>query len=151
MLKNSLHTKWVVRFFVLIYLLLMTGTGNAFFWCKDAESHPHLESTPGGKCWMPCPSEPEEHQGFKHTPNAKVVFSSAKGDCIDLPAISSAITSSNQNRAKNKVSITVINTPDSPDIQAERFSVENLSGPAPAHQLPLRQSLTALRTIVLLH
>lgn len=151
MLKNSLHTKWVACFFVLIYLLLITSTGNAFFWCKDAETNPHLEFNLSGKCWTPCITEPEEQQRYEQTSSTNVVFSSTTDDCVDSPAYSSVVTSSNQNRSKNKVTITDINTPSLPIILAKRLSAESLGNLSPAHQLPPRQALTALRTVVLLH
>jgi hypothetical protein len=151
MLLRSLHTKRAARFFVLIYLLLITVTGNAFFWCTDAESSPHLESSLSGKCWMPCPSEPEERQRNEPTSNPSVAFSSDLGDCVDSPVYSSVITPSNQHRPKSKITETGIKTANSSFLLAKSLGAVCLGNPSLARQLPPRQALAVLRTVVLLH
>lgn len=149
MLTNSLHTKWMAQLLVLIYLLLMTSTGNAFFWCKDAEAPPHLEANLGGRCWIPCATDTEQHPA--QTSNAGVTFSSGTGDCLDTPAYYSTATPAHQNRPKSKVSTADIDKPNSVCITAKRLSAEDLSSRPHSHQLPLRQTLASLRTVVLLH
>lgn len=151
MLANSLQTKWVARSLVLIYLLLITSTGNAFFWCQDAENYSHLESNPSGTCWTPCNPEAEKQKCNEQTSKASAAISSDLGDCFDSPAYSSVITPSNQNRPKSKATVIDINTPNPPFILAKRLSAESLGNPLHVHQLPPRQALTALRTVALLH
>ena len=151
MLTNSLYTKWAVRFFVLIYLMLITSTGNAFFWCMDAETSPHLESNLSGKCWTPCSFEPEESQGNEQTSNAGAAFSSGMHGCVDSPALSSVITPTKQNNPKSKHSITDVNKLNSTFFLAKCLLADSLEKPFLAHQLPFRQTMAALRTVVLLH
>lgn len=149
MSTNSLHTKWVARFFVLIYLLLITSTGNAFFWCKDVKSNAHLESSLSGTCWMPCSSEQKEPQSDEQTSNESVVFSLDMSDCIDSPVCSSVLAPSNQKSPKNKATETDISTPNSSSLLAKCLS-SNPGTPSFAHHLPPRQALTALRTVIIL-
>ena len=150
MLTSSLHTKWIVRFFVLIYLLLITSTGNAFFWCKGAEAS-HLEVNLSGTCWTPCLPGSSRHQGNEQTSDTMAAFSAEIADCIDSPAYSSLITPATPNSPKSKVTVTEINASDSPFCLANCLSAECLGNPPLAHKLPPRQTLTALRTVVLLH
>ena len=149
MLKSSLHTNWVVRVFVLIYLALITSTGNAFFWCQGAEATSHLEANLSGNCWTPCPPESNRHQCDELPAESSATFSSAIGDCFDSPAIASIITPSNQNNPKSKATVADINTPDPSFILANGLSAEGLENPPLVHKLPPRQALTALLTIVL--
>lgn len=151
MLKNSLHKKWATRFFVLIYLLLISSTGNAFFWCQDAEASSHLETNPGGTCWMPCSAESDGQHHDDQTPRKGAVITTEEGECLDSPVYSSAITPSNQNRTKNKATFTDINTQDPLFIQAMRLGVDNPRSTFSIQQLPPRQTMTALRTVVLRH
>lgn len=151
MLTNSLHTKWIMRFFVLIYLLLNFSTANASFWCQGEESSSHLESNAIGKCWTNCPPESGANQQSMVTTQT-AVFSSEQGeDCLDSPVHSSALTSLHRTSTPNKILATdfdTINPPHTPNsgIEVRRFA--NLS--LPAH-LPASQAIKALRTVVLLH
>lgn len=150
MLTNSLQTKWVAQFFICIYLLLITSTGNAFFWCKDAETDLHLESNLGGKCWTPCFSESEEHRPAEQPSGPGVDFSSGMGGCLDSPTYSSAATSSNKNRIKNKTTAANTNTHHQFSVPKQHLGTGNGYSPC-VHQRPPRQTLAALRTVVLLH
>jgi hypothetical protein len=150
MLTKSLHSKWVAQLFVLMYLLLITSTGNAFFWCTGAETSSHLESNPGGKCWTPCHSEPEENQRNEQTPKKSVVFSSGMDDCADFPVYSTVITSQHQNRLKSRIIETDNNTPSPLSITIRRLNNESLGILPLPDQLPPRLALTAFRTVALL-
>ena len=151
MLTNSLHTKWIMRFFVLIYLLLSFSTANASFWCLDEESSSHLESSPIGKCWTNCPPDTDANQQAIVTTQA-AVFSSEQGeDCLDSPVHTSALTSSQRTSTPSKVLATDFDTDDLthiPNLNVEGTRFTNLS--LPTH-LPTPQTLKAQRTVVLLH
>ncbi len=151
MSTNSQHIRWVARFFILFYLLLISGTGNTFFWCKDAEASSHLESNLSGTCWFPCLSESEDYLPYESSFNASLTSSSDMGDCVDSPAHSSVITRTNQNILKSKSTVTDINTPNFPFILAKCLNAEYSGSTSLTHQLPPRQTLAALRTVVLLH
>ena len=150
-MTSSLQTNWIARFFILIYLLLITSTGNAFFWCQDLESSVHLESNLSGTCWNPCAPGEKERQHRDKSSNTSEAFSLDMGDCIDSPVHSSAITPANQHRTKNKSALTDINTTNPSWLQTKSFRAESPGSLYLAQRLPPRQALTALRTIVLLH
>jgi len=150
MLIDPLQKKWVAQLFLCIYLLLITSTGNTFFWCMDAETNLHLESNSGGKCWTPCLSESEEHQVNEQAPNASGALSSDLGDCFDSPAYSSVTTHSTKSRTKNKVTATDVNASRPSFTPTQHLGAES-GTPSLAHLLPPRQTLSALRTVVLLH
>lgn len=151
MLTSSLHTKWIMRFFVLIYLLLSFGTANASFWCQADESSSHLESSPIGKCWTNCPPNTDTTQQTTVTSQTAIFSSGQEGECLDSPVYTSALTSSQRTSTPNKVSATDFDTDDlhhipNPSVEVTRFA--NLS--LPTH-LPAPQTIKALRTVVLLH
>lgn len=148
MLMNSLQTKWVARFFVLAYLLLITSTANAF-WCQDVEADSHLESNPAGTCWFPCTPEEQEAQRNEQAPAAGMAFSAEGEDCFDSPVHSSGIIPSNQKEPKNKTTVTETNSFNS-FFSLDRRLTADLGYPGVAHQLPPQQALIALRTISLL-
>ncbi len=151
MLTSSLHTKWIMRFFLMIYLLLSFSTANASFWCLDEESSSHLESSPIGKCWTNCPPDTDANLQAIVTTQA-AVFSSEQGeDCLDSPVHSSALTSSQRTSTPNKVFTNDFDKddlPHIPNLSVEGTRFANLS--LPTH-LPTPQTLKALRTVVLLH
>ena len=149
MLKNSLHTKWVARFFILIYLLLIASTANAFFWCKDVGADSHLESNYSGTCCFPCSPEQQEPHRNEQTSKTNSVFSLDMEDCIDSTVSSSVITPSTPKSPKNKTTLTDISTLNSSFLSA-KFLRSGPKTPPLTHQLPPRQTLTALRTISLL-
>ncbi len=151
MLTNALHTKWIMRFFVMIYLLLSFSSANASFWCLDEESSSHLESNPIGKCWTDCPPNTDTTQQTAVTTQAAVFSSGQEGDCLDSPLHSLALTSSQRTNMPSKVlgpdfdTDTLFHIP-SLSVEVTRFA--NLS--LPTH-LPATQAIKALRTVVLLH
>ena len=147
----SLHTKWITRLFVLIYLLLSLSTANASFWCHDEERSSHLESNPIGKCWTNCPPDTDATQLTSATTQS-AVFSSEQGDdCLDSPVYTSALTSSHRTNAPTRILATdydTINLPHIPNLSIEVTHFANLN--LPAH-LSVPQTIKALRTVVLLH
>ncbi len=151
MSTSSPHMRWVVRFFILFYLLLITSTGNTFFWCKDAEASSHLESNLSGTCWLPCLSESEDDSSYENALNTSLTFFSDLGACVDSPAHSSVITRTNQNILKSKSTVADINTPNFSFTLTKCLNAEYSGNTSLTHQLPPRQTLAALRTVVLLH
>jgi hypothetical protein len=151
MLTSSLHTKWIMRFFVMIYLLLSFSTANASFWCLDEESSSHLESNPIGRCWTDCLPNTDTTQQTTLTTQTAVFSSGQEDECLDSPVYTSALTSSQRTSTPNKVFATDFDTDDLhhiPNLSVEVTRFANLS--LPTH-LPAPQTIKALRTVVLLH
>ena len=151
MLNKSLHIKWVARFFILLYLLLSSSPGSTVFWCKDAEASTHLESNLGGSCWTPCLSESAAYLPFEGPSQEKSTLSSGRENCVDSPAHSSLIAHTNQKSPKTKFPGTDTSAPHFPSLLAKYGCSECLENPSDAQNLPTRQILTALSTVVLLH
>lgn len=151
MLTSSLHTRWITRFFVLIYLLLSFSTANASFWCLEEESSSHLESSPIGKCWTNCPPDSDATQKASVITQTAVYLSEQEEDCLDSPVYTSALTSSQRTSTPNRILATDFDTHDLlhiPNLSLEATRFAYLSLPS---QLPAPQTLKALRTVVLLH
>ncbi len=151
MLTSSLHTKWIMRFFVLIYLLLSFSTANASFWCQEEESSSHLESNPIGKCWTDCPPNTDTTQQTTVTTETAVFSSGQEDDCLDSLVYSSALTSSQRTSPPNKVLPTDFDTDDLPHIPNLSLEVTHFANLSLPTHLPAPQSTIALRTVVLLH
>ncbi|SHJ91595.1 hypothetical protein SAMN02745165_03531 [Malonomonas rubra DSM 5091] len=144
---STLHTRWITRLFVLIYLLLSFSTANAAFWCLDEQNPPHLETSPIGKCWTDCDPENPTLQSNK----TELFWATAEEDCLDSPVYSSALTSTARTNFANRVALPDIDSLNppliaNPDLEVSRFV--NLNLPS---RLPTSQAISALRTVVLLH
>lgn len=151
MLTSSLHKKWIMRLFVLIYLLLSFSTANASFWCLDEENSSHLESSPIGKCWTDCPPNTDANQQAIVTTQA-AVFSSDQGeDCLDSPVYSSALMSSHRTSTPNKILETNLDSFNSPHIPSPSAEIQRFPNLSRSTHLPAPQTIKALRTVVLLH
>lgn len=147
MLINTLHTRWVTRLFVLIYLLLSFSTANAAFWCLDEQSSPHLETSPIGKCWTDCDPEDPALQSSK----AELLWKSSENDCLDSPAYSSALTSMSRTISPNRIAALDTDSINPPDIFNQSLEASLFASLTLPAQLPTTQTLAALRTVVLLH
>ncbi len=151
MLTSFLNTKWIMRFFVMIYLLLNFSTANASFWCLDKESSSHLASNPIGKCWTDCPPNTDTTQQTT-VPTQIAVFSSGQeDDCLDSPVYTSALTSSQRTSTPNKVLASDLESFSSPRIPNLSVEVTRFANLSLSTHLPAPQALKALRTVVLLH
>jgi len=151
MLTSTLHTTWITRFFVLIYLLISVSTTNASFWCQESESTSHLESNPVGECWAVSPLEKDELLCCEEIPEPGVFLSVQGEDCFDYPAYPSVLSSSNRTSPLSKIAtidIALITLPFTPSTDSGVARFANLTL---ASHLPHLQALTALRTVVLLH
>ena len=151
MLTSSLHTRWITRFFVLIYLLLSFSTANASFWCLEEESSSHLETSPIGKCWTNCPPNTDATQQTSVTTQTAVFSSEQEQDCLDSPVYTSALTSSQRTSTPNKVLATDFDTFYSPHIPNPGIEVSRFTSLNLPTYLPIPQTIKALRTVVLLH
>jgi len=150
MLANTLHTKWVTQFLVLLYLLITVTTANGSFWCQESGNPSHLESNPAGECWDLSPSEEDKPVCCEEIITPGVFLSVQEEDCFDSPAYSSILTRSNRTSPLSKISITdtvSIAQPFNPSTDSGIARFANLT---PASQLPPPQALTVLRTVILL-
>jgi hypothetical protein len=149
MLTSPLHTIWVARFFILIYLLISVSTANASFWCHEPGSSPHFESNPAGECFPARPAENDEC--CEKTTEPGVLLSVQMEGCFDAPVYSSVITPANRTSPLNKITAT-----DLSQINPRRTLIKS-SGTAHvfdlsiASKLPLSQTLKALHSVILLH
>lgn len=151
MLTNSLHTKWIMRFFVMIYLLFSFSTANASFWCLDEENSAHLESTPIGKCWTNCPPNSDTTRQTTVTTQIAISTSGQGGECLDSLVYPSALTSSHRTSTLNKVLATDFSTDDLPHIPNLNAAVTSFANLSISTYLPAPQTIKTLRTVVLLH
>ena len=152
MLTSTRQTKWIARFYVLIYLLLSTSAANASFWCQGAEASSHLESSPAGKCLADCALDAEAPQFRNATIKTAATLSGmAAADCFDSPACLSALPPSNQSSPRSKVAVIDLCTSDLFLFSAINSNYVNAGNPSFIFQLPPRQAMTALRTVALLH
>jgi hypothetical protein len=103
MLASTLHTKWVTRLFVLIYLLLSFSTANAFYWCKEEASSSHLETNPIGQCWTDCSSNATAFQQNLETTQTEAFSPVPGAGCLDSPVSASLLTSSNRMSPLNRL------------------------------------------------
>ncbi|MDX2496164.1 MAG: hypothetical protein QNK27_14480, partial [Desulfuromusa sp.] len=108
MLTSTLHTTWVTRFFVLVYLLISVSTANASFWCQKSDGSSHLESNPVGECWTVSPLVEDELLCCGESSQPGVFLSVQGDDCFDSPVYSSVITPSNRNSPRSKIATTDI-------------------------------------------
>ncbi len=153
MLISTLQTTWITRFFVLIYLLISVSPVNASFWCQKAESTSHLELNPAGECWAIAPLE-EDGDGARcceEVPNPGVSLSVQGQSCFDYPVYSSVLTSSNRTTPLSKIATTDITLTVLPFISSRDSGDARFANQTLASQLPRSQSLTAIRTVILLH
>ena len=151
MLTNTLHTTWITRFFVLIYLLISVSNANASFWCQESGSSSHLESNPAGECWTVSPLEDDERLCCEETTKPGVFLSVQEDDCFDSPVYSSVLTPSNRMSPLSKIATTDIALTTLPFIHSNDSGIAHFANLTLASQLPHHQALTALRTVVLLH
>ena len=151
MLTSTLHTTWITRFFVLIYLLISVSTANASFWCHDSDSTSHLESNPVGECWAVSPLEEDEFLCCEAITKTGVFLSVQGESCFDYPVYSSVLTPSNRTSPLSKIATTDIALINLSFIPSKDSGVARFANLILASQLPRPQSLTALRTVILLH
>jgi len=151
MLTNTLHTTWITRFFVLIYLLISVSPANASFWCQESGSFSHLESNPVGKCWAVSPLEENELLCCEKITKPGVFLSVQEDDCIDSPVYSSVLTPSNRTSPLSKITTTDITLITLSFNPSKDSGVARFANPTLASQLPHPQALTALRTVILRH
>lgn len=151
MLTSTLHTTWIMRFFVLVYLLICVSTSNASFWCQDSGSFSHLESSPVGECWTVSPLEKDEFLSCEEMTKSAVLLSAHEDECFDSPAYSSALTPSNRTSPPSKMATPDIALKPLPFTRTKGSGVAGFAKLALASQLPHPQALTALRTVILLH
>jgi hypothetical protein len=150
MLANTLHKKWLTRFFVLIYLLLSFSIANASFWCHGQEDSLRLEFNPSGQCWTSSNSVDDDPQHSEKTATTDPFWSALGGGCFDSPAYSSVITPSNRTSPLPKISTANSAIPLSfnPACTSEAMRLASVTVRS---QLPTPQVLQTLRTVVLLH
>lgn len=151
MLTSTLHTTWLTRFFMLIYLLISVSTANASFWCQEAESTSHLELNPVGECWVISPLEKEELPCCEKTTQPGVFLSGQEEDCFDYPVHSSVLTPSNRTSPLSKIATIDIALKSLPFVPSKDSRSARLANLTLASQLPHPQALTALRTVILRH
>jgi len=149
MRARTIDTIWVTRVFVLIYVLLGFSTANASFWCQGSATSSHLESNPIGECWNVCNVGNDEHS--EETINEGIVLSAEASDCFDTPVHFSVITPSNRTSPLSKIATTDIDPITLPFNPAKSSMAVHLAKLAIPAQLPISQSLMALRTTILLH
>lgn len=151
MLTSTLHTRWVTRFFVLIYLLISVSTAHSSFWCHASECSSHLESNPIGECWV-FPSLGEDELQCCEEITESGAFLSAQGeDCFDSPVYSSVITSANRTSPLSKITATDLDPLNPHHIPAKSSGTALIADLPITSKLPLTQILTALRSVILLH
>lgn len=148
MSTSTLHTTWVTRFFVLIYLLISVSTANASFWCQDSGGSSHLETNPVGECWDA--PEKNEIQCCEVATGSGVFLSVPGDDCFDSPVHSSVVTSANRTSPLSKITATDLAPINLQHISAKSSGATRFSDLPLASDLPLPQILTALRTVILL-
>lgn len=153
MLTRTLHTTWITRFFVLIYLLISVTPVNASFWCQKAESTSHLELNPAGECWVVAPLEEDGDgdQCCEEVPKPGVSLSVQGKSCFDYPAYSSVLTPSNRTTPLSKIVTTDITLTALHFISFKDSGAVRSANLTLASQLPRAQFLTAIRTVILLH
>lgn len=147
MLISTLHTRWITRLFVVVYLLLSFSTANAAFWCLKEQSSPHLELSPIGKCVNDCDPDDPTLQPAK----MKLFWATAEEDCLDAPVYSLALTSTPRTKLANRIALPDTDSLNPPLIASLGLEVSrfvNLNLPS---RLPTTQAISALRTVVLLH
>ncbi len=148
MLTSTLHTTWVTRFFVLIYLVISVSTANASFWCHASGSSSHLESNPIGECWASPPFGEDEFQCCEETTE----FLSVQGeDCFDSPVHSLVITPANRTSPLSKITATDLDPINPHHIPVKSSGTALIADLSIVSTLPHSQILTALRTVILLH
>ena len=146
MLTSTLHTKWVTRYFVLIYLLINVSTANAYFWCQDSGSSSHLESNPVGECWALPPLGADEFQCCEEITELGEFLSVQGEDCFDSPVHSSVVTSANRTSPLSKITATDLAPINPHHISVKSSGAARVADLSIASMLPLPQILTALRT-----
>lgn len=151
MLINSLHKRWVMRFFVLIYLLLSFSTASASFWCHGEQRSSYLESGPVGRCWTACGSEGVRLKDHTELNKAELSRMMPGDDCLDLQVYSSALTSSTRSNVPHRIVVLDIDPADYPFVTLPGFEASPVIKQSIPSRLPPTQTSAALRTIVLLH
>ncbi len=149
MLTNVLQTKWIVRLMVLIYLLLSFNAANATFWCQ-ADEDSHLEVNPVGQCWVDCSPGSEALQpGWKGPQPASSSYTPGD-DCLDLPVFTSVLPNSKKAGLLHKNPASLFATHHLPAVPELNLEITGLVNPLLSDYLPEAQTLTVLRTVVLL-
>jgi hypothetical protein len=151
MLTSRLHTRWITRFFVLLYLLLSFSTANAAFWCQGEQDSPHLESSPIGKCWTNCSSEDASLLQDKAHSGVPLFWSAPEDECLDSPVYSSVLPSSVRTNSATRIAAIDFDSVHIPFITTSGSAATHFGFQKPPFQLPATQTLAALRTVVLLH
>lgn len=149
MLTSVLQKKRIMRLMALIYLFLSFGTVNATFWCQADENFSHLELNPIGKCWVNCVSDSAEFQQGLTIPQS-TSFSLQGDDCLDSPVFTSVLPTSKPTDLLNKSLASSFATTHLPHISELNLEIKGLVNHSLLVYLPEPQTLTALRTVVLL-
>ena len=82
MTQPSLPKKLMTNLFLLVYLLIGAGMGNALVLCQESEAFSHLEYNLAGSCLAVCLPEARSHGSGAPTLQPPFAWSSAD-DCQD--------------------------------------------------------------------
>ncbi len=151
MLTSTIHTRWIARLFVLIYLLISVSTANACFWCQGTENTSHLELNPVGSCWALPALEDDELSCCKEITKQGVSLSVPEEACFDYPVYSSVLIPSNRTSPLSKITALDITLTPLPSTPCKPSGIARFANLTHASQLPHHQALTAMRTVILLH
>jgi len=149
MLMKTRHATWIGHLLLVVFLLSSVSISNASFWCQDAESSAHLVSSPG-TCQVISPVTKDQQLCCEEIDRTGEFLSIPSVGCFDFPVFSSVSPSTNRSTSPSRIAVPPLEMEETPSTLGINSQIAPFADRSLAFQLPSRQALTSLQTIILL-